>query len=72
MPTRSELKKHLALLPEKNQLFFKRMYSHGDLTLDINTVVDKLEDWRLKHALYQVQSTLLMNKIKAKIKSMKR
>ena len=55
---RTELKNGLAKLPEKNQLLFKRMYSHENLDLDINTVVDSMPEDKLDWAMQQVQRTL--------------
>lgn len=55
---RDNLKKWLGKLPEENQLIFKRMYSHKDLSLDINEVVDNMEEDKLDWAMQQVQNTL--------------
>ncbi len=40
---RTYLKVNLVNLPAANQLLFKRMYSHKDLTKDIHRVVDDLQ-----------------------------
>ncbi len=55
---RSEIKKGLAKLPESNHLLFKRMYSHENLDLPINDVVDKMEYERLDWALQQVERSV--------------
>ena len=55
---RNELKAGLAMLPEKNQLFFKRMYSHKNLEADIDEVVDAMPEEKLDQAMQQVQRTL--------------
>ena len=55
---RDALKKGLAQLPESFQMMFKRMYSHEDLTADINNVVDALPEDRIDWAMQQVQKTL--------------
>lgn len=55
---RSELKKMLAKCTEPQQLLFKRMYSHSDLTLDINSVVDNMPEDKLDWAMQQCQRTL--------------
>ena len=55
---RDKLKEGLYNLPEENQLFFKRMYSHKDLQATINSVVDKMPEDKLDWAMQQVQRTL--------------
>ena len=52
------LKEGLAKLPESHHLIFKRMYSYKNLTLDINTVVDNMDEDRLDWAMEQVQRSL--------------
>jgi hypothetical protein len=49
---------------EAQQLIFKRMYSHNNLELSINEVVDKMDKSKIDHATYQVENTLkkLFNK----------
>jgi len=54
---RAELKKGLAELEEKHIILFKRLYSHKDLTLDINTVVDNMPEDKLDWAMQQVTNT---------------
>lgn len=63
--TRSMLKKELAKVLPKHQLFFKRMYSFPngtkkppDLEADINFVVDHMDANKLNWAIKQVQHTL--------------
>lgn len=55
---RQNLKEGLAQLPEKAQLFFKRLYSHDNLEADINDVVDSMPEDKLDWAMQQVQRTL--------------
>ena len=55
---RLELKAGLAKLPESNQKMFKRMYSHDDLSRDINDVVDIMPECKLDHAMQQVERSL--------------
>lgn len=55
---RTELKEGLAMLPEKQQLFFKRMYSHQNLEANINDVVDSMPEDKLDWAMQQVQRSL--------------
>jgi hypothetical protein len=43
------------------QLIFKRMYSHLDLTKDINEVIDNIPDEKLDWAMQQIQRTLDLN-----------
>ena len=54
---RLKLKEGLALLPENNQMIFKRMYSHKNLSKDINLVIDEMESNLLDWALTQVERT---------------
>ena len=56
---RQFLKDNLVKLPESNQLLFKRMYSHENLDLSIEDVVDGMPDERLDWAMSQVKKTLL-------------
>lgn len=55
---RNKIKNGLVKLPESNQLLFKRMYSHKDLTLDIEDVVDLIPEDKLDWAMQQVQRSL--------------
>lgn len=55
---RTELKAQLASCDEKQQLLFKRMYSHADLTKSIDEVVDSMPVEKLDWALSQVERTL--------------
>jgi len=61
---REYLKKGLAQLPDKNQLLFKRMYSHQDTDKPIDKVVDDMTTDKLDWAMTQVQNTLEEQKIK--------
>ena len=55
---RQKLKDGLAQLPEDHQLLFKRMYSHGHMDRDINSVVDDMDEDRLDWAMTQVRNSL--------------
>lgn len=55
---RATLKDGLSRLSEREQLVFKRMYSHEDLTLDIDTVVNNMPSDRLDWAMRQVENSL--------------
>jgi hypothetical protein len=54
---RTEIKRILHLLEDKNRMVFKRMYSHLDLDKDIDTVVDDMPAIQLNWALQQCQTT---------------
>ncbi len=58
---RGELKDNLAKCTEKQQLFFKRMYAHGDLEKPINDIVDGIKDDKLDCAMQVVDKTLIKN-----------
>lgn len=54
---RTEIKRILSRLTDGNRNIFMRMYSHDDLTRDINDVVDTMPAKQLNWALQQVQNT---------------
>lgn len=54
---RTEIKRILAKLTDGNRNIFMRMYSHEDITRDINVVVDTMPAKQLDWALQQVQNT---------------
>jgi hypothetical protein len=56
---REQLKEDLSQLPEGSQKMFKRMYSHGNLDTDINTVVDNMPEEKLDWAMQQVEKSLV-------------
>lgn len=56
--TREEIKQGLKQLPESWQLMFKRMYSHENINLDIDAVVDNMPDEKIDLALTQVENSL--------------
>jgi hypothetical protein len=58
------LKGLLAECTEGQQMMFKRMYSHNNLELPINEVVDKLPDSKIDWAISQCENTVNKNKIK--------
>jgi len=55
---RQTLKDGLSKCTEDQQFLFKRMYSHGDLELSINDVVDLIETEKLDWSMQQVERTL--------------
>lgn len=68
------LKDLLSKCTTDQQMMFKRMYSHNNLELDINTVVDNMCKipkntstadvlWRLNHAIFQCEKTVSNNEI---------
>lgn len=58
------LKELLAQCTEKQQLLFKRMYSHDNLELPINDVVEKIKDEKLDWAISQCMNTVTKNNLK--------
>lgn len=63
---RERIKFVLAKLTDGNRNIFMRMYSHEDLTRNINEVVDTMPAKQLNWALQQVENTYysLFRKIK--------
>lgn len=59
---RTELKHGLAQCTDKQVMLFKRMYSHGNLNLSINEVVNNMPAEKLDWALQQVENTLKLKK----------
>ena len=55
---KSELKEGLKQLSEAQRLLFKRMYSHKNLELSIEEVVDNMPTDKLDWAMQQVQNSL--------------
>lgn len=55
---RQELKMNLAKCTEEHHNLFRRMYSHENLELGIDDVVDKIPNDKLNWALQQVLNTL--------------
>lgn len=54
----TDLKYYIAFCTEDEQLLFKRMYSHTNLELPINDVIDNMPIEKIKRALSQVETTL--------------
>lgn len=52
------LKDLLSQCTEAEQMVFKRMYSHKNLELDINTVVDNMEESKYEWAIIQCEQTI--------------
>jgi len=55
---RLKLKQLLGSLPESNIIVFKHMYSHKDLTKDINSIIDELPDSRIRWCINQCENTV--------------
>lgn len=55
---RNYIKDGLKKLPEKCTVLFKKMYANGDITLDIDIVVDKMPDSKLDWAMQQVDRSI--------------
>ena len=55
---RSQIKEKLAVCTEGQQAIFKRMYSHKNLGLSIDKIVDVIPDEKLGWALTQVKNTV--------------
>lgn len=58
---RKKIKEGLTRCSEKQQKFFKRMYSHKEPDRPIEEVVNKMSAEKLDHALSQVERTVLNN-----------
>lgn len=56
--SREMIKKGLKKCARDQQLLFKRMYSHTDLSKDIDKVVDDMPEDKLDWALSQVEQTI--------------
>jgi hypothetical protein len=61
---RSTIKIGLSQCNEKQQLLFKRIYSHENIELPINEVVEKMPAEKLDWAMKQVSNTLSKNESK--------
>lgn len=55
------LKSGLLKCTDGQQHLFKRMYSHNDLTLDLDAIVDNMSDDQIDRALSQVERTIAHN-----------
>ena len=55
---RTRMKEIVHQLPDANILIFKRMYSHLNLDLDIDAVIDNMPDEKLEWALTQLENTI--------------
>ena len=59
---RTKIKSGLDQCSDEQQKIFKRMYSHDDLTREINDVVDNMPSEKLDWAMQQIARTLEKNK----------
>lgn len=64
---RDTIKKGLAECSDDQQMVFKRMYSHMNLNMPINDVVDKMPSDRLDWAMTQLKNTISKNEKSDKI-----
>lgn len=67
--TRKQIKEGLVGLPDSWQMLFKRMYSHTNLELPINEVVDNMPVSKLDFALTQVEKSIQKLNDKSEINS---
>jgi len=58
------LKELLAQCTEGQQKMFKRMYSHNNLELSINDVVDQINEDKINCAISQCMNTVTKNNLK--------
>lgn len=56
------LKELLAKCTEQQQIMFKRMYCHNNLTLSINEAVDQMDESKIDWAITQCERTIDKNK----------
>ena len=54
---KEEIKSGLEKLTDKHRLFFKRLYSHGNLDKPVNDIVNELPSDKLSWALTQVENS---------------
>jgi len=55
---RDNIKKNIAICSNSAKLLFKRMYSHNNLEMELNDVVDNMSEQSLSWAMTQLQNTL--------------
>lgn len=55
------MKTEIAKCTEGEQMLFKRMYSHKNLELPIDQVIDNMEGDKLDHAFDQIEKTNIKN-----------
>ncbi|MEJ2294088.1 MAG: hypothetical protein P8Y23_04910 [Candidatus Lokiarchaeota archaeon] len=55
---RNYIKDGLKKLPERCTVLFKKMYANGCMTLDIETVVNKMPDSKLDWAMQQIERSI--------------
>ena len=60
--TQQILKDLLSQCRKDQQMLFKRMYSHENLELPINDVVDQMDEEKMDWAVSQVERTVEKNK----------
>ena len=61
---RGSIKEGLKLVTEKQQIRFKRMYSHLNLNKPLKEIVDSISEEELSRVLTQVNNTIKKNKDK--------
>ena len=55
---RKHLKEKVSTLPEAHQLLFKLMYSHTNIDLSIEKIIDNMDETKLDNAMHQAEKTL--------------
>ena len=55
---RQSMKKMIIHCNDNEQLLFKRMYSHNNLNLHINDVIDNMPDDKINMGFTQIENTL--------------
>lgn len=61
---RDEMKKLIKQCTPDQHVFFKRMYSHTNLEMPIDEVIEKIPDIKVGWALQQIQRTIDKNNLK--------
>lgn len=55
---KEKLKKLASELSEEEKLIFKKMYSHENLDLSINSAIDQMDSDKIDWAMTQVENTI--------------
>lgn len=58
---RKEIKEGLVKCSKKQRIVFRKLYSHGNLGLPIDEIVDNIDDLHLDWAMKQVENTIREN-----------
>jgi len=68
MQKRKELLDLLNQCTNKQQAFFKRMYSHNNLDISIEEIVLKMETQQILNGIRQAKASILKNQDKIELK----